>query len=139
MNSNISVWGNLGKDPELKFNKDGKAFTSISIAVTPRFRNGDTYVDATTIWFKIAFFGQKAENVAGEFGKGMRVKVTGQMMIGQPWTDKGGIHHDGGYEIGNADVELAPWEAKAKTDTAPPTASGFTVVSAAPQLDVAPF
>ena len=137
MNNNITVIGNIGKDPELKFGKEGSAYTSLSIGITPRRKNGLEWVDGVTIWYKIPFFGAKAEKVVGEFAKGTRVKVTGQFHQGAPWTDKQGVHRDGGWEIGNAEIELAPWEKKERTDTAPPSTSG--TVTFPTQLEVAPF
>ena len=112
MNSNISITGNLGKDPEIKYSKDGKGVCSISIAITPRFRSGDTWVDSQPIWYKSTFFGAKAEQVVETYKRGERVKITGQLILGQPWTDKHGAHHDGGMEISNAEIESTPWEFK---------------------------
>ena len=137
MNSNISVTGNIGKDPEIKFSQAGNGVTSISVAVTPRYKNGDTWEDKDTIWFKAVFFGAKAEKVVDQFGKGNRVKVTGQLQVGQPWTDKGGVHHPGGWEIGNAEIELSPWEKSGEKSESTPAPSTPPVTTA--QDSVAPF
>lgn len=142
MNSNISITGNIGKDPEIKFGKEGGAYTSISIALPSRAKNGNEWVDGPTTWYKVSFFGAKAEKVVDTFGKGVRVKVTGQLLMGAPWTDKQGIHRDGGWEIGNAEIELAPWEKKEKADTAPPSNRTVTEVESnqgVTQSDEVPF
>ena len=136
MNSNISVTGNIGREPEIKFGAKS-AVTSLSVAVTPRQKVGTEWVDMAPLWFKAVFFGAKAEEVVDTYGKGQRVKLTGQLTIGQPWTDKQGVHHDGGYEINNAEVELAPWESKPKTDTSPPESVQKSVQNT--QVEVAPF
>ena len=125
MNSNITVVGNIGKDPEIKFSQAGNGVTSLSVAVTPRYKNGEDWIDDKPIWFKAVFFGAKAEKVVDTYKKGERISLTGQLIKGQPWTDKSGVHHDGGYEIGNAEVELKPWESKAKTDTSPEQATAL--------------
>ena len=138
MNSNISITGNIGKDPEIKFGKEGGAYTSLSIALPSRAKVGKEWADGPTTWYKVSFFGAKAEKVVDEFAKGTRVKVTGQLLVGAPWTDKQGIHRDGGWEIGNAEIELAPWEKKEKADTLPPIQNSVQD-SFAPQSDVAPF
>jgi single stranded DNA-binding protein len=142
MNANITVVGNIGKDPEIKFGKEGGAYTSLSIALPSRAKNGNEWVDGPTTWYKVSFFGAKAEQVCDTYGKGMRVKVTGQLLQGQPWTDKQGIHHDGSWEIGNAEIELAPWETKAKTNTSPPSNHSVTTPESnqgVTQSEVAPF
>ena len=142
MNSNISITGNIGKDPEIKFGKEGGAYTSISIALPSRAKNGNEWVDGPTTWYKVSFFGAKAEKVVDTFSKGVRVKVTGQLLMGAPWTDKQGIHRDGGWEIGNAEIELAPWEKKEKADTAPPSTQAVTEAEsnqAVTQSSEAPF
>ena len=107
MNSNISVTGNIGRDPEIKFSSKGAAFTSISIALTPRWKNGEVWVDGETIWYKAPFFGAKAEEIVDNYGRGVRVKVTGSLQLEKPWTDRAGVHRQG-LEISNAEIELAP-------------------------------
>lgn len=138
MNSNISITGNIGKDPEIKFGKEGGAYTSLSVALPSRRKSGDAWVDGVVTWYKISFFGAKAESVVDTFTKGQRVKITGQLLQGAPWTDKQGIHHEGGWEIGNAEIESAPWEKKEpgiQRETLPPVASEPTPVGS----EVAPF
>ena len=139
MKPNISISGNIGKEPEIRFSPSGTAFTSLSVAVTPRVKKGNDWVDGTTIWFKVPFFGEKAEKIVDTYSKGVRVKISGQLNIGTPWTDKSGLHHDGGWEIGNAEVELDPWEKTAKS--APKAESGVSwgTPNLPAQPEVAPF
>lgn len=142
MESNTMIIGNIGKDPELKISAKGAAYTSLNIAHGSRKQIGQDWVDGIVTWYKVSFFGAKAEQVASTYKKGQRVRVEGQKLEGAPWTDKQGIHHDGGWEIGNAEIELAPWEKKEKADTAPP--SNRTVTEAesnqgVTQSEIAPF
>ena len=109
--------------------------TSLSVAITPRQKVGTEWVDGAPEWYKAVFFGAKAEQIVETYSKGQRVKLTGQLTIGQPWTDKQGVHHNGGWEINNAEVELAPWESKPKTDTSPPVKADAPVLDAS----IAPF
>lgn len=107
--NNIAIVGNIGKDPEIKFSAKGSAYTNLSVALTSRTKNGEVWQDGAVTWYKIPFFGAKAEEVCDTFGRGMRVSVTGQLEQGQPWTDKAGQHHQD-WVIGNAEIELAPKE-----------------------------
>lgn len=138
MNNNISITGNLGKDPELKTGAKGGAYVSLSVPLSSRSKIGNEWIEGETDWYKVTFFGAKAEQIAGQFHKGQRVKVTGQNLRDAPWTDKQGIHHEGGRVIGNAEIELAPWETKAKTDTAPPNLSQ-NLTQTAHENGLAPF
>lgn len=112
MNNNIMIVGNIGKDPELKFSQKGDAVASLNIAITPRQRNGTEWEDADPIWYKATFFGAKAEAVVDKYKRGQRVSLVGQLQKGQPWTDRGGVHREGSLEIGNPEIEHAPWEKK---------------------------
>jgi single-strand DNA-binding protein len=75
----ITVTGNVGTEPELKFfnGKNGDfAVTNFSLAYTPRERKGTEYVDGETIWFRISILGKQAE-LATEIKKGDKVLVVG--------------------------------------------------------------
>jgi len=136
MNNNISVSGNLGRDPELRFNPEGLAICNLSVALTPRYKNGTVWEDKETIWFKATFFGAKAEEIVDTYAKGNRVKLTGQLQIGQPWVGKDGSKHDGDWEIGNAEIELDPWKAKGKVESG---ALAPTLAVQEPSDDSPPF
>jgi single-strand DNA-binding protein len=85
MDSNVSLVGNLTKEPELKFTNAGLAYTRFSIAVTRGLAG-----EETTSYYDVVAFGNKngnpgglAENVAESFTKGSRVLVCGRMEIRQ--------------------------------------------------------
>jgi single-strand DNA-binding protein len=75
--------GRVGKDPELKFLKDGTAVLSISVAVTPRKKDGDKWVDDNTIWFRVSQFGKDAESTTELVKKGDKVIVTGRFSMSE--------------------------------------------------------
>ena len=50
---NVTVTGNIGSDPELKFTKTNTPFVSFSLAYTPRQKQGDDWVDGETMWYEI--------------------------------------------------------------------------------------
>lgn len=81
MNENqITIEGNLGTDPELKFSGD-LPIVNFSIAHTPRKKNKNTneYEDGEPIWFKVTAFKYLAESVADSAVKGDRVVVIGTL------------------------------------------------------------
>jgi single-strand DNA-binding protein len=86
---NIQVKGNVGSDPELKFSKSNTAFVTVSVAYTPRSKQGDQWVDGETMWFRVVQFGTKAEATVDAIKKGDAVIVTGELKQ-STYTDKEG-------------------------------------------------
>ena len=74
--NNISVAGNVGRDPELKYTPANLAILKFSVA--------DTYGkddNKKTSWHDIVVFGEQAETVAEKIGKGVRVVIIGRLQI----------------------------------------------------------
>ncbi len=102
----ITVIGNVGKEPEIRFTKSGKAVAKFSVADT---RGKDD--QKTTIWHNIVVFDEQAQNVAEQVTKGARVLVTGRLNKEQ-YTDKEGNKRES-VEIVADDVCLSlKWAAK---------------------------
>lgn len=82
MTNTLTIVGNLGSDPELKYTPAGKAVITISVGDTPRRLNRDTntWEDAgETLWMRCELWGEDAEEVAQRLHKGSRVRVTGRL------------------------------------------------------------
>jgi single-strand DNA-binding protein len=71
--------GNLTDDPELRFTPQGTAVANFRLAVTPRVKEGDTWKDGQTSFYRIVAWRQLAENVAESLGKSDRALVTGTL------------------------------------------------------------
>jgi single-strand DNA-binding protein len=89
MDTFVTVVGNLTGDPELRFTPSGVAVANFRLAVTPRVREGDSWKDADTSFFRINVWRQQAENVAETLTKGTRVIVTGKLR-NRSWQTDGG-------------------------------------------------
>lgn len=89
--ASITLIGNLGPDPELKyFDGSGKAYAKFSIAVGSRKKDADgNWVDGETSWFNCTAFEQQALNVAASLTKGTRVIVKGTQ-VQRSWEDDQG-------------------------------------------------
>ena len=73
MQSNtLTVVGNVGDDPELRFTNSGTALAKFSLAVYAG-------KDKDSAWFDVTVWGQLAENVAESVTKGQRVMVLGRL------------------------------------------------------------
>jgi single-strand DNA-binding protein len=70
----ITVSGNVGRDPELKYSASGTAVVKFSVAdTTGKDEN------KKTVWHDVVVFKEQAENVAASVKKGSRVIVTGRL------------------------------------------------------------
>lgn len=74
MYQKITIAGNLGRDPEMRYMPDGTALTSFSVAVSDGY--GDT---KKTIWFRVSVWGKRAEVANQYLTKGAKVLVEGRL------------------------------------------------------------
>lgn len=77
----ITLVGNLGADPELKYTPTGQAVCSFNVGSTPRFMDRQTneWKDGDTLWLRVSIWRQAAENCAESLERGMRVIVQGRL------------------------------------------------------------
>ena len=80
MYQSITILGNLGGTPEMKYLGDGTAVTNFSMATTESWGSGNDRKTETT-WWRVAVFGRQAESVNQYLYKGSKVLVTGRMSI----------------------------------------------------------
>ena len=109
----ISVKGNLGSDPDLKFSKNNTAYCNFSLAYTPRKQVNGEWKDGEVSWFKVIVFGTNAEAVADTFRKGDSVLVIGDLEQ-KTYTDKEG-NEKTSLEILAKHVGLVPRLGKPKS------------------------
>ena len=117
MSIQVTVKGNLGSDPELKFVKTGRGDTGLvtfSLAYTPRERKGEQWVDGETMWFRVVQWGEKAESLVDALSKGDTVIVAGSLkqskFMGKDGTEKTAL------EINASDIGVIPKGAPKRRD-----------------------
>ena len=75
-----TIVGNLTRDPEIRYTREGQATTSLGVAVNRRWQNRETNEwEESTSFFDVVTWRDLAENVALSLTKGMRVVVTGRL------------------------------------------------------------
>jgi single-strand DNA-binding protein len=80
MTSNLTIVGNLTKDPELRFTPTGQATATFAVAVNRRWQNRQTNAwEETTSFFDVVAWGTLAENLADSLRRGDRVIVHGRL------------------------------------------------------------
>jgi single-strand DNA-binding protein len=90
MYQQITIVGNVGRDPELRYTPQGFAVCDFSVAVNRRVggQNNTEARDETT-WFRVTCWRQLAETVAKYVRKGRQILIVGEVSV-SAYTDKAG-------------------------------------------------
>jgi single-strand DNA-binding protein len=80
MTTNITVVGNLTRDPELRFTNSGKAVVSFNVAVSRRYQQNNEWQEVTS-FYSVTAWDQLGENAAASLHKGTRVLISGRLDI----------------------------------------------------------
>ncbi|MDA8310052.1 MAG: single-stranded DNA-binding protein [Actinomycetota bacterium] len=80
MSTHTTVTGNLTRDPEIRYTRDGQASVVLGIAVNRRWQDRETHEwEESTSFFDVVCWRDLAEHAAMSLAKGMRVMVTGRL------------------------------------------------------------
>lgn len=79
MYQSITIVGNLGRDPEMRYTPSGQAVTNFSVATSRNYTNSNGERIDETIWFRVSTFGKTAETCNQYLRKGSKVLVEGRM------------------------------------------------------------
>ena len=86
MYQKITIVGNLGRDPEMRYMPDGTAATSFNVATSRRWKDGQTgETRSETTWFRCSVWGRRAEVANQYLSRGKKVMVEGRL-VGDPNT-----------------------------------------------------
>jgi single-strand DNA-binding protein len=89
MSNQITVVGNLGGDPELRYTSKGTPVCNMSIADNRRYKNANGEWVSKVQWLRIVLFSNLAENSAILLKKGDMVQITGSLQI-REYEDRNG-------------------------------------------------
>lgn len=84
----VTLLGNLGKDPEVKFLPSGQAVANFGLATSERFKDkqsGDW--QEKTEWHNVTAYGRTAEIIRDYVKKGQKIYVEGRLTT-RSWDDK---------------------------------------------------
>lgn len=87
----LTIVGNLGKDPEMKYTTDGKAVTTFSVAASNR--------KDETVWFRVSTWDKQAETCNQYLHKGSKVLVEGRLKAEPPVFQKKDGTWASSYEV----------------------------------------
>jgi single-strand DNA-binding protein len=93
MSAQVTIVGNLTKDPELRFTPGGDAVANMSIAVNERVKDGNDWKDGEPSFYEVKAWRKLGEQVTESLTKGTRVIVTGKMRIEKYETKTGEMRY----------------------------------------------
>ncbi len=86
----VIIIGNVGKDPEVRYNPSGQAWVTLSVATNRRWKNKEAgESQEETEWHRVVFNGRLAE-IAGEYLKAGSVAYVEGRLKTRKWQDKEG-------------------------------------------------
>ena len=89
MVNKVILVGNLGKDPEVRFTANGRAFARFSVATSERWTDQDGNRQERTEWHNVVVWGKQAETCGQYLSKGRQVFLEGSIRSRQ-YDDKDG-------------------------------------------------
>lgn len=89
MKNTVILAGFVGSNPEVRSLQNSASVTSLSIATTRSYKDGEGQRQTDTEWHRITCFNGVGKQVAEHVTKGALVMVTGRIHYTR-WTDKNG-------------------------------------------------
>ena len=126
MTTTITLVGNLTREPEIRYTREGQATTTLGVAVNRRWQDRVTKAwEESTSFFDVVCWRELAEHAALSLVKGSRVVVTGRLEH-RTWESEEGEHRskvevvadDLGPSLRFATAEVQRTERKAAEDAA---------------------
>jgi single-strand DNA-binding protein len=128
MSSNVTLIGNITRDPELRYTASGQAIATFGVAVNRRWQNRQSQAwEESTSFFDIVCWGDLGTNVADSLSKGDRVIVSGRLEQ-RSWESQDGEKRSKIEVIADEVGPSVRWATAkpVKTDRRGPGQSGFS-------------
>ncbi|GKT09796.1 single-stranded DNA-binding protein [Desulforhabdus sp. TSK] len=89
MINSVTIAGNLGQDPDIRYTQSGLAIANLNIAVNEFAKGQNGEMEKRTHWFRATAFGRTAEIAVEYLKKGSKVCIAGQL-VQRSWQDQSG-------------------------------------------------
>lgn len=90
MYQQITLIGNLGNDPEMRYTPTGVPVAHFSLAVNRAWTTQEGQRQEKTMWFRVTAWRKLAETVSQYLTKGRTVLVVGELEDARAYTDRDG-------------------------------------------------
>jgi single-strand DNA-binding protein len=88
----VTLIGNLGRNPEMRYTPSGKPVTSFSMASSRSWVSSDGERREETEWFNVVAWGNLAEICNQHLARGQQVYIEGRLQT-RSWEDNNGQRH----------------------------------------------
>lgn len=88
----VTLFGNLGSDPELRVTQGGKSVMNMTVATTESYLDSNRVRKEKTEWHKVVVWGNQAEALSKFLQKGTKVLVEGSLTT-DSWEKDGQKHY----------------------------------------------
>jgi len=92
MINTVTIVGNLGQDPEVRYTASGVPVAGFTVAVNEVYKGKDGQKVKKVHWFRVTAFQRLAEVVGEYCTRGSKVGVRGQLQQ-RTWQDSDGVNH----------------------------------------------
>ncbi len=90
MYAQITIIGNVGNEPEMRYTPNGTPVCNFNVAVNRSWRKADGEQQHKTTWFRIQAWQRQAEVCAQFVKKGDRLLVVSENIESGAWIDRDG-------------------------------------------------
>ena len=88
MYQQMTIVGNLGSDPEMRYTASGVPVTSFNVAVNRSWTNQEGQRQDKTTWFRVTAWRKLAETASQYLSKGRQVLIVGEIEEPEVWVDR---------------------------------------------------
>lgn len=86
----VTLLGNLGRDPEMRTTPQGKKLCTLNLATTENYKDKSGNWQETTDWHRIVLWDYKAETAEKHLKKGSKVMIEGKLKT-RSYEDQAGV------------------------------------------------
>lgn len=88
----VTIIGNVGREPEMRYTPSGRPVASFSVAVSRSWQNPDGEHREEIEWFNIVAWGETAELCKSQLSRNHTVYIEGRLQT-RGWEDTDGTRH----------------------------------------------
>jgi single-strand DNA-binding protein len=85
----VTIVGNLGRDPELRYTAQGTPVCTFSMATNEKRKDRNGEMQDVTTWFRITLWNRQAETASQYLQKGRQVYIEGRLRV-EEYVDRDG-------------------------------------------------
>jgi len=140
----VTIVGNLGGDPDLRFLPSGDPVCNFNVATNRKWTGGDGQPVEETVWFRVTVWGKQAESCNNYLSKGRQVLCEGRLTpdkeTGGPriWTDNEG-NARAGFDLRAFEVKFLGGRQDGDPSSSSPTAATSAPAASPVIEDEIPF